>query len=317
MTLPPGFEHVRCDACGAQESREAFRTRDHLHGGADEFTVVECASCGHWYLDPVPTPEKLGDYYPSDYGAYAFASPMVRIANELFVLKRGHQIQRHAAPGARLLDVGCGDGRLLESLARRGYQVQGVEFKDSAARACRETKGLDVVGGTLEDARFPPDHFDVVTLFHVLEHLRNPSRTLKEIWRILRPGGTLLLEVPNRASRISKLMGPYWAGWHLPRHFHHFTPPILGSLLGRAGFVGTEVRDVIADVYYGSSFAQCVGDWIAPDRPVPRAVLLLRPFVKLIVLPIGYLLTTIGILDTGVMLVAAQKPEDCGTLGGR
>jgi len=141
----------------------------------------------------------------------------------------------HPAPGA-VLDIGCGRGLMLYGLARRGWRTVGVEMSEAASRHAREVLGLDVRVGDLAGCEFPSASFDVVTLFHVLEHLPDPDAALAEARRVITPDGRLLVEVPNFGSLQSQLTGG--KGFHLdaPRHLFHFTRAALLQLLGRAGF---------------------------------------------------------------------------------
>jgi 2-polyprenyl-3-methyl-5-hydroxy-6-metoxy-1,4-benzoquinol methylase len=135
----------------------------------------------------------------------------------------------------RLLDVGCGDGDFAASMKRRGWEVYGTEFS-SAARQLGEAKGVKVHQGDIASAHFPDDFFDVVTLWHVLEHVPEPAVELIEIQRILRPGGLLVLETPNIASMTFRFCGKSWFPLGIPGHLQHFTPQTLARFVKRAGF---------------------------------------------------------------------------------
>ncbi|MBI3082931.1 MAG: class I SAM-dependent methyltransferase [Candidatus Omnitrophica bacterium] len=142
----------------------------------------------------------------------------------------------------RFLDLGCGTGGDLAYQRRCGLTVAGVERSQSAARAARERYGLDVRGGTLEEARFPDRAFDTIHMSHVFEHLPNPAATLDEMHRVLDPNGVVILKVPNIASMSAKRFGAYWLGLELPRHFYHFSPETITALLQRHGFAVSAIR---------------------------------------------------------------------------
>jgi SAM-dependent methyltransferase len=134
------------------------------------------------------------------------------------------------------LDVGCGTGALLAALRQDGWAVQGVDPDATLARQAREERGLAVFVGDLAAAAFPNEHFDLVVLWHVLEHLPAPLATLGEVRRVLRPGGVAVIGVPNAASLQARLLGRYWAAYDVPWHLSHFSPGTLGKLLEQAGF---------------------------------------------------------------------------------
>jgi SAM-dependent methyltransferase len=137
--------------------------------------------------------------------------------------------------GGRLLDVGCATGDFLAHMAKYGWQVHGVEPSLAASRRARQMHDLDVRTGDLEQARFPDGYFDVVTLWDVLEHLHDPLGSLKEIHRILKSDGVLVIELPNTQSFDAMLFGTYWIGLDIPRHLYVFPPAPLEAMLEETG----------------------------------------------------------------------------------
>lgn len=143
--------------------------------------------------------------------------------------------------GGRLLDVGCGSGNFLSSVRELGWDVRGVEVDSRAAARARDGLGLDVFCGTLADAALPEASFDVVTMRHVLEHLPDPSGTLAEVYRVLRPAGQLMIEVPNIAGFAARLFRTWWFNLDLPRHCYAFTPDTLARIVQARGFLHIRV----------------------------------------------------------------------------
>ena len=135
----------------------------------------------------------------------------------------------------QLLDVGCGSGWFLDLLARFGWQTYGLEVEPDVAERVR-AKGHRIFCGQLWEAGYPAEMFDVVWIRHVLEHLTDPLRGLREIWRILKRGGRAYIEVPNTDSLVRHLFGRYWTHWDLPRHTYHFPRRTLRAMARRAGF---------------------------------------------------------------------------------
>jgi 2-polyprenyl-3-methyl-5-hydroxy-6-metoxy-1,4-benzoquinol methylase len=138
--------------------------------------------------------------------------------------------------GGNFLDVGAGVGTLVAAAAGRGFAARGVEVSAWAGRFAREEKGLDVRTGLLEEAGFPDDHFDVITINHVLEHVPQPAQTIAEIRRILKHDGLLVIGVPNIDSLMAGLRGKKWASLRPAEHLWHFTPATLKKLLAQGGF---------------------------------------------------------------------------------
>ena len=140
--------------------------------------------------------------------------------------------------GIRLIDVGCSRGHFVEAAARLGFQAEGVEPAPRVAAAARAA-GLNVHAGLLEEQRFPEHSFDAVTLFEVVEHLREPRGLLTECRRLLRPGGVLVLSTGNTASWTVAAMGARWDYFHIARdggHISFFNPASLRRLAAGCGF---------------------------------------------------------------------------------
>ncbi|NJM05091.1 class I SAM-dependent methyltransferase [Candidatus Gracilibacteria bacterium] len=155
-----------------------------------------------------------------------------------------HRATGHT-PG-RILDVGCATGIFLDGMRRLGWQVQGIEPTHSAAQYARTRFALDVFEGRLEDAQLPSGSFDAITLWDVLEHVHEPRPILAELARLLRPGGLLVLSLPNPDSLEAAFFGPHWLGWDLPRHLNLFRPLQLRHHLAQHGMPVAKIRSFTA-----------------------------------------------------------------------
>jgi SAM-dependent methyltransferase len=239
------LEYVPCDLCGANDSEELFVGRDEWYGGEGTFPTMRCRQCGLIYVNPRPGPEAIGRYYPDEYAPYFIAvddepSRWQRLNRRLALRKRLRLVQRQLPQPGRVLDVGCATGSFLVTLRQAGWQVQGVEFNPQAAEYARQRHGLDVVTGTLADGRFPDNQFDLVIFWDVLEHVHQPRQTLEEAARITKPGGWLLLVLPNPGSLEARWFGQYWAGWDTPRHLYVYSRDVLSRFLSETGWqIGT------------------------------------------------------------------------------
>lgn len=188
--------------------------------------------------------------------AQAFTSSMKEFDQPRGTLPTQHTQRRHDAraaklfrtvamlvrpgPGvaARLLDIGCSSGALLRSAMTHGFDAEGVEPAAQAAEFAKGT-GLKVFQGYLEEARFPASSFDAVTLMEVIEHLPDPSALLREVWRVLKPNGVLVVGTGNAASWTVRLVGARWGYFQVAGHGGHisfFNPTSLGVLAQRCGF---------------------------------------------------------------------------------
>ncbi len=220
-----------CPLCGTR-SVAAF-TRE-----PGEYRVLVCQTCGLGRTDPQPPDAVLEALYKGEYtsaDARKFGGP-IETVRRFFVRALARRIARRIGGHGRVLDVGCGDGKLLVALAAEGFEGTGVELHSRVDERLPPGSDIKVFVGTLEAARFPEASFRVVVLRHVLEHLRDPLATLKEVRRIIEPGGHLVIAVPNLASWQSRVSRDRWFHLDLPRHLFHFTPTSLALALERTGF---------------------------------------------------------------------------------
>jgi len=185
----------------------------------------------------------MGRFYAPDTYARAEA-PGSEIGKRLDTLAE-HLAERGSrlapAPGD-LIDVGCGDGRFLLAMQQRGWRVTGSETDPVAADLARRRTGATILEEPLEAMSLPEASYDLVSLLHVLEHVPDPRATLTICHRLLRPGGALLLDLPNAGSPEASLFGANWYHLDLPRHLWGFTPQSLVRLTEEIGFTVESVR---------------------------------------------------------------------------
>ncbi|HEV8638143.1 MAG TPA: class I SAM-dependent methyltransferase [Chloroflexota bacterium] len=266
------MERVSCCVCGSSDARDYVCTWDRSHGLPGAFRFVKCRGCGHVYLNPRPSQEEIGRYYPETYKEYLMGleepGAFVRWNRRYGLAKRCRVITRRRRPG-RLLDVGCGAGVLMDAMRRRGWEVQGVDVTPAAVRIARERYGLDAVEGTLEGAGFPSGHFDALTLWNVIEHVPDPPATLREAARVLRPGGLIVMATPNVDALDARVFGERWALWEAPRHFNIFSPASLGLLLRASGFGNATSESVVGTWFGFATSLQYLWEERRGFRPVP------------------------------------------------
>ena len=219
-----------CRLCGSNDYRRLVTKLG--------YDVVRCRRCGLVFVWPQPAPEDLEALYSS--GAYH--AEIDEAERRRYAERRMDEIERLVPPSGRLLDVGCSRGYLLEAARHRGWQAVGVEVNRHAAEIAR-SRGLEVHRGTLADAPFPPESFDVVTAFDVIEHLPSPRAFLAQVHRLLRPDGLLVLTTPDIGGLVPR--ATYWlvartlGAWEHPTppgHLVQFSRHTLAALLSRSGF---------------------------------------------------------------------------------
>ena len=244
-TDPPiQWDDSPCHLCGRQDAQIAFEARDTIptSGPGLVFAVVVCKSCGLTYTNPRPDFESIAGFYPPNYNPHKKKSK-IRLSHKPSwfswitgrrVPERNGDIPWHGR--GRLLDFGCGGGSFLRRMADRGWTVTGLDVSPVAVQTVRDELGLNAVSGTLPHPELRPCTFDVITMWHVLEHVHEPLATLREAYDLLVPGGKLIVAVPNSESWPAKWFGPSWFGLDVPRHLTHFTPRTLKEIVATAGF---------------------------------------------------------------------------------
>lgn len=252
--LPPEFDQSlpeiavervpRCAVCGGTGSAPFAAGYDYeLRTCRNHWHFVRCSGCGHVRLDPRPHPDTLPVIYPPTYYAYNYDTqvhPLARRAKQWLDRRKFSGILgRLGRAPASYLDVGCGNGRFLDLMAAQGVppeRLYGLEL-DPATVARLRARGYQAFCARIEECEDIPDgSLDLITMFHVIEHVDAPDAVIRRLVRWLAPGGILAIETPNLDSWDARLFTDrFWGGYHIPRHWHLFTPATLTRLLEGAG----------------------------------------------------------------------------------
>lgn len=254
---------TECPACGSKAFEPFLTAEDFHYGNEGAYAVDRCRQCGLWALAPMPSPELLASFYPRNYYSFqpiSAPSPWKLRFRRWLGLARETYLPRADRPG-RLLDVGCGAGHYISELARKGWSVAGVEPSTSAARA-GVAAGLDIRGGSIHDADFPPASFDVIRFNHSFEHIPDPEAVLGVVRRLIRKDGYLFIGVPNTAGLWARVFTRWWWYIGLPVHTFGYDPRNLSQLLERSGFRVEQVR-------YNAEYAGLLGSaqiWLNRNR---------------------------------------------------
>lgn len=231
-----------------------------------EFNLCRCGSCGYVFDSPRPSVSQVTEFY-SQAGKYDSWLKDERARDTLWK-RRLDKLLRLSAQGS-LLDIGAGIGQFLHHAQPRFTEVAGTEVSKTAIAIAKQKYGLSLLAGQVQDIDLPPDSFDNITLFHVLEHVPDPGMLISRCRTMLRPRGTLIIAVPNDvlawSSKIKKLgkrlgLGPFQkfssmlgisrAGASREIHLSHFTPPVLCRLLKNSGL---QIVEKSLDPYYAST----------------------------------------------------------------
>jgi SAM-dependent methyltransferase len=220
---------ARCPACHADRWTEVAPEDS-------TYTLHRCQQCGTYRIHPDKVDPAL--LYRDYYGG-ADAKRLTGIFDRIWRSRRQQkaaQILEGAPAGARVLDVGCERGELLNVLKEAGCAVAGTQLSQAAAGFAREHFGIDVFVGELQDAPFEPGSFDVILMINVLEHLPDPESYLRRVAELLKPGGIFWVELPNAGSFTAALSEKRWLHHDPPHHYWGFTPTGLRTMLDRHSF---------------------------------------------------------------------------------
>lgn len=228
----------------------------------ESFGILACPACGLRRTEPQPPAGSIGRYYASeDYVSHS--DTRAGLVNRLYHRARSFMLGRKAArvraasgrSAGRLLDVGAGTGYFAAHMRDLGWDVTALEPDEGARTAARKRANLDI--RPLEDlAGLPEGQFNVITLWHVLEHVYEPWGYLDRFHSLLAPGGTLIIAVPNPDSRDARAYGPFWAAWDVPRHLWHFSARAMTHFLGDHGFRLVTLHTMPLDAFYVSMLSE-------------------------------------------------------------
>ncbi|MBI1975591.1 MAG: class I SAM-dependent methyltransferase [Candidatus Vogelbacteria bacterium] len=209
--------------------------RDTRTGEIFEYSV--CTNCGVIFQSLRPQKENIGKYYLDSYEPFLGRRNMIVDMFVAWRTGREARMIRKYLPGARdALEVGASWGRYILQLRDFfGFRIQGVELNKKMCELGR-SKGIQMHEGTLEDAHLPDESLDVIIMSHVIEHLYDPRGTMREVFRILRPGGIVIIKTPNSDTLERRAFGANWHPYEAPRHTVIFSGRNLGALLVETGF---------------------------------------------------------------------------------
>ncbi len=242
-----------CPLCKYDHFEVFLPVEDHFLSH-EQFKIDQCQHCGFLFTNPRPAENHLSDYYISE--NYISHSGIKKgLINKIYLFARSYRLVwkfnliARLKTGRSILDIGCGTGELLNYFKLHQWETAGIEPNDRARAFALSSYGLDVKD-KFAIAQFNTASFDVVTLWHVLEHVKDLDTRLQQINRILKDDGYLIIAVPNVNSFDAKSYGAFWAAYDVPRHLYHFTRKTMNWLLNQNGFTVHTVLPMCLDTYY-------------------------------------------------------------------
>jgi len=252
-------KYILCPVCSGEQFSSFKTIKDHMITKED-FDIVSCDSCGFHFTNPIPLVTDIGNYYKSeDYISHSsskkgLVNSIYGIVRSITLKQKVSLVQKRTA-GLSLLDIGAGTGHFLNHSKKAGFNVQGLEPDDDAVQFAKENFHLDL--DPLDMLyKIESNSKDVITMWHVLEHVYQLNEDLSEMNRVLNKSGLLIIAVPNMDSYDAKKYGEYWAAYDVPRHLYHFQKNTIKQLLEKHKFSLLEILPMKFDSFYVSMLSE-------------------------------------------------------------
>ena len=249
-----------CPVCNHKQFSPFLNCVDHLVS-IETYSIVSCDNCGLRFTNPRPTSQRIHQFYRSE--KYVSHSNVTKgVVNFLYQKVRKHTIRKKIqfinslSPEQRnILDIGCGTGEFLNACKQSGWNTKGFEPNDTARDYAIKHYKLAVINKQ-ELLSLPENSFDIITMWHVLEHVHDLEQRMKEVYRLVKPNGTVIIAVPNCLSLDAELYKENWAGYDVPRHLYHFTPNTITQLVHNFGMNVVKMLPMKFDSYYVSMLSE-------------------------------------------------------------
>lgn len=244
-----------CPVCKSNATRQVLTCRDYTVS-KENFDIWECSNCTLRFTWPVPDEKAIAPYYQSD--TYISHSDSGKgLINKFYkgarnyTLKWKLQLVKSVArlQTGKLLDIGAGTGAFVNTMAKAGWNCTGLEPDAGARKVAKKNYGITPQASE-NLFTLPEQSFDVITMWHVLEHVHRLHEYIEQIKFLLKPGGIALIAVPNYTSKDAEHYGPFWAAYDVPRHLYHFSPQAMRTLVEMHGMEVRETKPMRLDAYY-------------------------------------------------------------------
>lgn len=249
----------KCPVCASEETTKFLETKDYFLTGK-AFEIWECQTCKIRFTTPQPEEKELPKYYQSnEYFSHqtekknpvSFLYAQLRQKN---IRKKYNLINQYVKRG-KILDIGCGTGELLNFFKKQQWDTKGIEPSEKARTFGRKNYHLQIETETKLD-QWPEKEFDIISMWHVLEHVPDINKRIDQTKRLLKDNGKIIIALPNPNSWDSKHYHKYWAALDVPRHLYHFTKESLSNLLKNKELKIIKIVPMKMDAYYVSYLSE-------------------------------------------------------------
>lgn len=249
----------KCPICETEDFQKHLELNDYFLS-QEAFIIQKCVNCSLLFTNPRPAKERIGSYYLSEnYISHSnskkgFFASLYQFARKVNLASKYAIIKKHIKTG-NALDIGSGTGHFLNYLNKKRWNIQGIEPNKDAADFARENFKLEI-NNESKLGEFENGFFDLVTMWHVLEHVHDLNERLAQIHRILNTKGLLIIALPNHESYDSKYYVKYWAGYDVPRHLYHFSKDDVFRLAEKHNFRVENIVPMKLDSFYVSFLSE-------------------------------------------------------------
>ena len=241
-----------CQICRGADIKDFISVIDHNYSG-DVFNISECVSCGYRFTNPRPIENTIGNYYKSE-NYISHNSTKKGLINKIYHLVRNYQFKikessiekTKISPGKKVLDVGCGTGNFVKHLNLHGWNAEGVETDEKA----REIAQLSNIKVYKSINLVNSEKYDVITMWHVLEHVYNLNDYMQKLRSLLKKDGLLVIAVPNSNSYDANIYKENWYAYDAPIHISHFRRRNMKLLAEKNKFKYTKTQKLFFDAFY-------------------------------------------------------------------
>lgn len=246
-----------CPVCSTNEYTNQVQCKDYTVSN-EKFEIVRCNNCSFLFTNPRPEEALIGKYYKSD-NYISHSNTSKGLINKLYHQVRNitlnqklKLINKLSPEKGKILDVGCGTGYFLKTCINNNWEAYGTEPDDSTRKYASDYTGI-----VIKDSLFTlQDKFNIITLWHVLEHIHQLDKNLQKLVELLDQKGKLIIAVPNCNSYDANYYKEYWAAYDVPRHLYHFTPESINKLVSRYNLIIKEIVPMKFDSFYISMISE-------------------------------------------------------------
>jgi len=250
---------TNCPVCNKTEFTKFIDCVDYTVSN-DIFTIVECIECNFHFTNPIPVIEEIGEYYKSE-SYVSHSSTNKGLINKIYQRVRNYTLKQKVkliakhSNGNNHLDIGAGTGHFINATTLSGFKSVGLEPDEDARKLAVDTHNINIQ--PLENLySITEKSMDVITMWHVLEHVYDLQKDLIQIEKILKDDGVMVVAVPNMDSYDAKHYKEYWAAYDLPIHLYHFTPNDIDTLFSKFNMEVVEILPMKFDSFYVSMLSE-------------------------------------------------------------